>query len=173
MDSTTQALVIDAHPESRARAAAELGRTHRVTAAADGAQAIAVASAETALIWLDHRLGGKWSLGCLSSLRACAAGATIVLVTDLYTVAVAVVALRAGADLVLARPVTAAQLLQAVRDRPRTSPASPVPTLARLEWEQIARAVADCDGNITHAARQLGMGRQSLQRRLRKHPPLV
>ena len=45
------------------------------------------------------------------------------------------------------------------------------PTLARVEWEHISRVLADVNGNISEAARRLGVYRQTLQRRLRKKPP--
>jgi len=46
------------------------------------------------------------------------------------------------------------------------------PSLARVEWEHIQRVLSDCDGNISKAARVLGIHRRSLQRKLQKHPPL-
>ena len=45
-----------------------------------------------------------------------------------------------------------------------------VPSLARVEWEHIHRVLADCEGNISQAARLLGIHRRSLQRKLSKHP---
>ena len=47
----------------------------------------------------------------------------------------------------------------------------PVPTLAQAEWEHIHRILADCGGNISEAARRLGIHRRSLQRKLRKRAP--
>ncbi len=44
------------------------------------------------------------------------------------------------------------------------------PSLARVEWEHIQRVLADCDGNISEAARALSMHRRSLQRKLAKYP---
>ncbi len=44
------------------------------------------------------------------------------------------------------------------------------PSLARVEWEHLQRVLTDCDGNISEAARQLGMHRKSLQRKLAKRP---
>ena len=46
------------------------------------------------------------------------------------------------------------------------------PSLARVEWEHIQRVLSDCGGNISEAARQLGIHRRSLQRKLSKLPPL-
>ena len=40
-----------------------------------------------------------------------------------------------------------------------------------LEWEHIQRVLADCGGNITHAAEALGILRRSLQRKLSRRPP--
>ena len=45
------------------------------------------------------------------------------------------------------------------------------PSLARAEWEHINRVLSDCAGNISEAARRLGVHRRSLQRKLQKHPP--
>jgi len=44
------------------------------------------------------------------------------------------------------------------------------PTLARVEWEHINRVLADCGGNVSQAARALGLHRRSLQRKLSKFP---
>jgi two-component system response regulator RegA len=45
-----------------------------------------------------------------------------------------------------------------------------VPSLARVEWEHIQRVLADCGGNLSRAARLLGIHRRSLQRKLSKDP---
>jgi len=39
-----------------------------------------------------------------------------------------------------------------------------------VEWEHLQRVLTDCDGNISEAARTLGMHRKSLQRKLSKRP---
>jgi len=43
-------------------------------------------------------------------------------------------------------------------------------SLARVEWEHIQRVLADCHGNLSQAARLLGIHRRSLQRKLSKDP---
>ena len=54
---------------------------------------------------------------------------------------------------------------------PNAPDAAPeVPTLERVEWEHIQRVLADCGGNITRAARALGLHRRSLQRKLAARP---
>ena len=51
---------------------------------------------------------------------------------------------------------------------------APVPEdmlpLRRLEWEHIQQALTACEGNVSAAARKLGMHRRSLQRKLAKRP---
>ena len=42
--------------------------------------------------------------------------------------------------------------------------------LSRLEWEHLQQALAATEGNISAAARLLGMHRRSLQRKLAKRP---
>jgi two-component system response regulator RegA len=42
--------------------------------------------------------------------------------------------------------------------------------LSRLEWEHIQQALRATDGNISAAARMLGVHRRSLQRKLSKRP---
>ena len=39
-----------------------------------------------------------------------------------------------------------------------------------MEWEHINRVLADCGGNISEAARVLGIHRRSLQRKLARFP---
>ena len=53
----------------------------------------------------------------------------------------------------------------------KSLPSAPAPSLARAEWEHIQRVLSDCSGNISHAAKQLGLPRRSLQRKLIKLPP--
>jgi len=42
-------------------------------------------------------------------------------------------------------------------------------TLGDLEWSAIARALKECGGNRTHAARKIGISVRTLQRKLRQH----
>jgi len=59
-----------------------------------------------------------------------------------------------------------------MRAAPSLAPEAPsyeVPSLARAGWDYINRILSDCGGNISEAARQLGIHRRSLQRKLRKY----
>jgi two-component system response regulator RegA len=46
----------------------------------------------------------------------------------------------------------------------------PAPSLARAKYEHTQRVLADCAGNVSEAARRLGLHRRSLQRKLDKRP---
>jgi two-component system response regulator RegA len=46
-------------------------------------------------------------------------------------------------------------------------------SLARVEWEHIHTVLLECRGNISEAARVLGLHRRSLQRKLRRDGPPV
>lgn len=79
---------------------------------------------------------------------------------------------RSTATHYLTKPVDADQVLAAF-ERREVTPGQPpveVPSLARVEWEHIQRVLADCDGNVSQAARLLGIHRRSLQRKLSKFP---
>jgi len=49
---------------------------------------------------------------------------------------------------------------------------SRIATLYEAEWLHILATMAECGGNVSRAARALGLARQSLQRKLRRLPPL-
>ena len=46
------------------------------------------------------------------------------------------------------------------------------PSLARVEWEHLQRVLNDCEGNLSEAARRLGMHRRSLQRKADRKRPI-
>ena len=97
----------------------------------------------------------------------------MVVLTGYGSIATALEAVRLGARHYLTKPADVDEILAAfARERPADSSPSPaaVPTLARVEWEHINRVLADCGGNVSQAARVLGIHRRSLQRKLAKFP---
>jgi ActR/RegA family two-component response regulator len=72
------------------------------------------------------------------------------------------------ADHVLMKPACPEDVLATITS---SSAAPRLPSLDRIQWEYIQAVLASCQGNVSEAARQLGMFRQSLQRILRRHPP--
>lgn len=126
---------------------------------------------------VDLRLGEEDGTALVRKLRADDAAMVIVVLTGYGSIVTAVDAVRAGANDYLTKPADADQIL-AVLQGERTSASHAdhtsdhdVPSLARVEYEHLQRVLADCDGNISEAARRLGLHRRSLQRKLGKYPP--
>ncbi|MDR2013780.1 MAG: response regulator [Rhodanobacter sp.] len=126
---------------------------------------------------LDLKLGVENGLALIPLLLCVRPGLRILLLTGYASIATAVEAIRRGAFDYLAKPVDADQVAQAllgenaepdIPDVPDQS-LQPLP-LRRLEWEHIQRILTESDGNISKAARRLGMHRRTLQRKLSKHP---
>ncbi len=128
---------------------------------------------------LDLELPDGSSLDLIPVLIGRHPAITIVVVTGFGSYAAAVDAVRLGASDFLAKPASFAQILAALDGRDVRgmhcgghTPSRPVPlSLARVEWETINRVLAESNGNVSEAARRLGIRRQSLQRKLRNRPP--
>jgi len=137
-------------------------------------QALATARLERpGFALVDLRLGGESGLTLIAPLRQIRADMRILLVTGYASIATAVEAIKRGADNYLAKPVTVETILRALTDEPGAAEPELEDTmlpLSRLEWEHIQQALNETDGNISAAARLLGMHRRSLQRKLAKRP---
>ena len=93
--------------------------------------------------------------------------------TGYGTIGTAVEAIRLGATNYLSKPADADEVEAALLGKRAPPPVHEVPSLDRQEWEYLNRILADCNGNISEAARRLKMHRRTLQRKLQKHPPKV
>lgn len=166
-------LVVDDDDAFRTALGAAMERRGFVVAlAASGDAAVELARAtvfEYALV--DMRMAGMGGIETVRQLRAIDEGTRIVVLTGYGTVANAVDAMRAGAFDYLAKPVDAAACERALQGLRAVAPDGPLPSLELVEWEYLQRVVADCGGNLSEAARRLGMHRRSLQRKLGRNPP--
>jgi two-component system response regulator RegA len=171
-------LVVDDDDPFRARLArAFRERGFVVREARDGDEALALAREESPeLAVVDLRMPGAGGLDVVRGLHEIDPTTRIVVLTGYGSIATAVEAMRLGAVHYVAKPADADDLLAAFA---RAEPAPPddvpdaerpVPSLARVEWEHINRVLADCHGNVSQAARLLGLHRRSLQRKLAKYP---
>jgi len=127
---------------------------------------------------VDLRLRHQNGLDAIPLILQRSPRARIVVLTGYGSIATAVQAVKQGAFNYLTKPVQVEDLLAAFRGEPLKSQtgvaaAEPGQTLARREREYIEWVLAECGGNISRAARQLGLHRQSLQRKLRKFTPRV
>lgn len=141
----------------------------------DGAEALRHASEQHFdYAVLDLKLGSESSLSLIEPLRALQPELRILLLTGYASVATAVDAIKRGAINYLPKPSSADAILRALRgeDDEEGAPLAPeqMTPLARIEWEHIQQALHETEGNLSAAARLLGMHRRSLQRKLAKRP---
>ncbi|MDE0866554.1 MAG: response regulator [Rubripirellula sp.] len=152
-------------------------RGFRVETAGNYEEAIEVfRKRPTELAVLDLRMPGKSGLELLRKLLQIESKTRIIILSGFGSIPASIDAVRAGAINFLSKPADADDILSAFMrgDEPSVpdgAVAFPAPSLARNEWEHIHRVLSDCGGNISEAARRLGIHRRSLQRKLRKRAP--
>ena len=145
-------------------------RGFEATGAADHAAAMSAArhdSPELALV--DLRLPGESGLTIVRDLKALDPATVVVVLTGYGSIATAVASIKLGAASYLTKPTDADRIVAAF-DGTLPAQVATVPSLARVEWEHLQRVMADCGGNVSQAARALGLHRRSLQRKLSKDP---
>jgi two-component system response regulator RegA len=124
-------------------------------------------SPELALV--DLKLPGESGLRVIRDLKELDSATVVVVLTGYGSIATAVEAVKLGAASYLTKPADADQIVAAF-DGTQPGVNADVPSLARVEWEHIQRVLTDCGGNVSKAARALGIHRRSLQRKLSKDP---
>lgn len=126
---------------------------------------------------VDLRMPGKGGLETIAALRKDHPSMRIVVLTGYGSIATAVEAMKLGAVHYLSKPTTVEEILAAfdrtepALEAPPREPGQPTP-LDELEWEHLQRVLTDCGGNISEAARRLGIHRRSLQRKLSRGRPI-
>jgi two-component system response regulator RegA len=149
-------------------------RGFAVATAYDSATAVRLAAVdppEYAVV--DLNLAGDSGLLLIPKLLALEPATRIVVLTGYASIATAVEAIKLGAVNYLPKPADADQVVTALTasggDVLMPVNARPL-SVNRLEWEHIQRVLCDNSGNISATARQLGMHRRTLQRKLTKRP---
>jgi two-component system response regulator RegA len=171
-DNRTLLIVDDDEPFRTRLMRAFSDRGFVVAGAGSVDEALGLVRADTPeLALVDLRLPGKSGLELVKALRELDATTTIVVLTGYGSIATAVESVKLGATSYLTKPVDADQIVAAFDGTTSMDRAIPsAQPLARVEWEHIQRVLADCDGNLSQAARVLGIHRRSLQRKLLKNP---
>jgi two-component system, response regulator RegA len=181
-EASRVALVVDDDDIFRNRLCrAFAARGWEAIGAADGASALELSSQSSPdLAVVDLRLPGMSGLDIVQGLRSLDETTCIIMLTGYGSIATALSATKLGANHYLSKPADADQILNAYRkigegshDLVAAPGAQAVPSLARVEWEHIQRVLTDCDGNVSQAAKLLGLHRRSLQRKLAKYPPQI
>jgi len=125
---------------------------------------------------LDLRMEDRSGLDLLVDLRREHQEIACVVLTGYGSIATALEALRRGALDYLTKPADADEILRAFEPRSPEGDdvetgSDAVPSLHRVEWEHIQRVLTACGGNVSQAARRLGVHRRTLQRKLATRPP--
>ncbi len=124
------------------------------------------------LLLVDHALIPDGQLEHLLSLVRVSAGAPVALVLSGVSMPIAVRAGRMGAREVVPKPVCRGTLEALLFPERASSSELRATSIDELEQNHIQLALARCEGNISLAAKQLGIERRSLQRKLQRmgHP---
>jgi two-component system response regulator RegA len=150
-------------------------RGYTVVMAPDHARALELARAQPIdRAVVDLRMPGPNGLTVVQDLLALQPQIQVVVVTGYGSIATAVEAMRLGVLDYLTKPAHADQILAAFEVEPDAPPSETldyaVPSLAKVEREHIERVLQECNGNVSRAARMLGMHRRTLQYKLAKFP---
>ncbi|MBU0730247.1 MAG: response regulator [Proteobacteria bacterium] len=152
-------------------------RGYTVYAAADYVDAlVAIKVHKPAMAVIDLKMPGKSGLEVIKDGLKIHPDLKIVVLTGYGSISTATDAVKLGAVNYLSKPADVDDILHAFTKDPDLAPDVsntdfPPPSLARVEWEHINRVLADCDGNISAAAKKLGLHRRTLQRKLYKYAP--
>lgn len=123
---------------------------------------------------VDLRMPEESGLQLIPALLHAKPKLRIVVLTGYASIATAVEAIKLGARHYLTKPADVDDIIAAfgreggddalaVTDTPTS--------LERLEWEYIHKTLNECGGNVSLAAKRLGLHRRTLQRKLQKRPP--
>jgi two-component system, response regulator RegA len=179
--SARRLLLVDDDETFRVRLARALAARGLDVATADGLGAALESATRLPpqLAVVDLKMPGGSGLEVVERLVALVPGVRVVVLTGYGSIASAVEAMHRGAHHYLSKPADADEIIAAFEnERPGPAPVpgappapTPTPTLARAEWEHLSRILADCGGNVSEAARRLGITRRTLQLKLKKDPP--
>jgi two-component system response regulator RegA len=121
---------------------------------------------------VDLQLPDGSGLHLIQELRAAFADARIALLTGYGSMDVGAMAIRAGADVVIAKPATASEIMQRIySDAVVHIDLRETASVDRAVWEHVQRVLHDCGGNKSLAARRLRVDRGTLKRWLAREAP--
>lgn len=118
---------------------------------------------------VDFQLAGRSGLELIQTLRTEFPASILVLMTGYGSMQLAAQAIRAGANEVVAKPITAREIVERIGGECLTP--IETPSVDRALWEHVARVLGDCNGNKSETARRLRKPRSWLQRFLARSAP--
>jgi len=122
---------------------------------------------------VDLRIGKDSGLQVIKALIEINADIRIVVLTGYASISTAVESIKLGAIHYLTKPTDVDDIIQAFYHDEGDSSAdisTSSMSVKRLEWEHLQKVLNDHNGNISAAARSMGMYRRTLQRKLAKRP---
>jgi len=146
-------------------------RDYQVSLAENASQCSDRLAAESSFRFalLDLRIKGDQGLDLLPQLLVHSPNCRVVILTGYGSIATAVEALKRGAVNYLTKPATVERIEQALWVDGEFEDTEDEPlSLDRHEQEYLEYVLLKCQGNISQAARWLGIHRQSLQRKLKR-----
>jgi two-component system response regulator RegA len=156
-----------------ARAFEARGFDVRVESTAAGVEA-ALADDPPEFVVLDLRIGSLNGLDLIPRFKEADPATRIVVLTGYGSIATALEAVRRGATHYLTKPADADEIVAAFDAANAETGREALPlrpmSLDRVQWEHISRVLVENGGNVSEAARALGIHRRSLQRKLAKYP---
>lgn len=122
---------------------------------------------------IDLCIGEESGLQVIEALHSRYPDMRLIVLTGFASIATAVEAIKLGAKHYLTKPAEVDAIIDALYQDAGNADidATQQPmSVKRLEWEHIQKVLGEHDGNISAAARALGMHRRTLQRKLQKKP---
>ncbi len=168
-------LIVDDDPVFTQVMSRSLTRRGYTTVVADSAEAALplIEEHQPSLASLDLKMEGETGLNLLPRLLQLVPDCKVVILTGYSSIATAVEAIKLGAVNYLPKPADTDEILAALKQtdaNPEQEIAEKPMSVNRLTWEHIQKVLTENDGNISATARQLGMHRRTLQRKLQKRP---
>lgn len=121
---------------------------------------------------VDMQLPDGSGIEFIREVRSTGIDVHLVLVTGYGCMEVGAAAVRAGADAVFAKPLSAAEIARVIDPQAANNTVSVnTPSADRALWEHIRRVLSDCGGNKSLAAKKLRIHRGTLQRWLDRPAP--
>jgi two-component system response regulator RegA len=120
---------------------------------------------------VDFSLSAGNGLELIPEIKRISPATIVVVVSGFASIESTVRAMRAGAHDVICKPVSLAEIVWRSASTRGELPKPSTSSLARAQWEHVQRVLADCEGNVSMTARELGVYRTTLRRLLRKSAP--
>jgi two-component system, response regulator RegA len=122
---------------------------------------------------VDLKIAQESGLILIRTLKSINPSMAIIMLTGYSSVSTAVEAIKLGALNYFCKPIDVDEVLKGFCETQNAIEETAListPSLGRVEWEHIQKILQDHEGNISAAARALGMHRRTLQRKLQKRP---